>query len=976
MRQRILLVALALTFGCQGPTSVPDKGKKPVGAKASTSPKAVGGRLPLAEVPRTVDLTGKAKLAPIDLTGTARLISDKGLGILSNNSGSLISDKGGALIGNNGSGLISDNGGAVVGQNGASVVGQNGATFAVLQAAAKAPRAESILAEAEIEVLDAAGRLLVGADGKAIATRTDKSGDYAFKAELPAENLILRIRLNAALTANSTTGQLFAVLPKEQRTGALDLDTASSFGTRYVLDTYVNGAQATFDRLPASEADALRREIEAARGLLGDQAPTYAPADQVAALEALRAQAPALSQRLETIKALLLAGQANLGAGLQATKVAFSLPTGVVGDAAGNLYVSELASFRVRKIAKDGTVSNFAGTGARDAAGKAQGQTLEAVSAMAIGPDGALYLTQSLTGQIRRIAPDGTMSAVVDGVSNAADPIRFPGAVAAGSDGTLYVGETVRSGDAVGRVLSVKDGKITDVTPANAAKGGSGRMAWPGVGVAADGALYALEQKSGVLWRRPAGQAWAELAALTGTTQLTRLHVEADGSVLVSCTSAHQVLRVTPDGKSVAIAGNGQAGQAGDGGPATAARIGQPSGVWRAPDGNLFIADGDGYVRKVAPDGIISTIAGTSGILEGDALALAVNNPGGLAIDPQGRVVFAEAGSSTIKRIEDRRLTTLAGTFAGYAGDGGPATAAQFANPAGIAYAPDGSLFVVDVFNRAIRKIDPQGTVTTLLTEAGKAVSKEKGPFPAGLVPMNEPLACAVSPTGLVYWSDAKSHQVYRQRADGLAEVVAGTWDTAGDPEDGVAARDTKIHTPFQLSFDPQGNLYLAAFGNSRILRIAGGEPTSPIETVVGLTPDKFVGRLISGGFGNDEGAAATEAMLLGVTAFALDPKGGMLVAELGTAKLTSFGAASVGAASGIPPELIQLFPSSGCRIRRVAADGTIKTVAGDGTRVLNDPTTDDFVLYPLNLALDPQGGLVIADSALNQIKLLPAGSF
>jgi DNA-binding beta-propeller fold protein YncE len=960
-----IVLGTGLMAGCLAPTAkTPVKGSKPrtgVAVKADA-----GGRLPLAEPKRVIDpadLTAKTKLTAAELVGKAKLISDKGLGVISNNSGSLLS--------NNGAGLISDKGGGLISDKGGGVIGQNGANYALLQA--KGARPESLLADAEIEVLDAAGRVLVGPDGKPLGAVTGKDGAFALSASLPAENLVLRIRLYQG-------GQLFAMLPKDRRSGTLDLDTASSLGARYVLDRFVKGAQAVYDRLPGTEADALRAEIEAARGLLGDEAPAYRPADLVEATEALRKDAT-VDRRIETIEAILLAGQADLGAGLPATRVALSLPTGVVGDAAGNLYVAEMAAFRIRKIDREGRITVFAGTGARDADGAVQGQTLEAVSGVAMGPDGNLYVTQTLTGQIRRITPAGVMTPMLDVAAGAGGALDSPGAIAAGPDGTLYVGEAPNSGAERGRLVAVKDGVVTDLAPPGAG-GDTGKTSWEGVAVAPDGTVFAAEGRGRRVHRRKPGGAFEVLVALPGISSLSRLWAEADGSVLVSLPSEHRVVRVAADGTTTTLAGTGEHGLDGDGGPATAARLGQPAGLWRSAAGDLYVADGDGLVRKIASDGVITTVAGTTGLIEGDALSLSVNGPSGLAIDRDGKLVFAEGGSSTIKRLDGRSLTNFAGAGVGYAGDDGPASAAKFANPAGIAYGPDGTLWVIDAFNRAIRKIEPSGVVRTVVKEGTKALNGSSGPYPAGLAPMFEPLHCAVSPKGLLYWSDAKSHQVFRLREDGLAECVVGKYDVADDPAEDKPARECTVHTPLALAFDAKGDLYFVAAGNSRVLRIAQGDPASRVETVVGLVPDKFYGSFLGALAGGaapsaaaDEGKAATDVMLYGVSAICFDAEGGLYVAELGTSKLASFGAASL-AGGGIPAEILAGLPQTGTRIRRVGPDGRIRTVAGFGTAVMNDPTTDNMLLYPLSMVVDREGRLIIADTALNQIKMLPKGSY
>ncbi len=201
------------------------------------------------------------------------------------------------------------------------------------------------------------------------------------------------------------------------------------------------------------------------------------------------------------------------------------------------------------------------------------------------------------------------------------------------------------------------------------------------------------------------------------------LAVAADGSIVIA-DSGHNALRlVARDGTISTIAGNGQAGFSGDGGPATAATLNDPQGVAVYPDGTILVADLlNNRVRQIARNGVITTVAGTgqpgfSGD-GGPATAATLSSAVGVAIPPDGTIVIADLGADEqrVRKVaRDGTITTIAGNGqAGFSGDGGPATAASLSSPSGVAAATDGSVFIADSKNNRVRKIATDGTITTI----------------------------------------------------------------------------------------------------------------------------------------------------------------------------------------------------------------------------------------------------------------------
>jgi serine/threonine-protein kinase len=194
-------------------------------------------------------------------------------------------------------------------------------------------------------------------------------------------------------------------------------------------------------------------------------------------------------------------------------------------------------------------------------------------------------------------------------------------------------------------------------------------------------------------------------------TELTSLAIAPDGSVFVADGGAHRVRVIRPDGSIHAYAGTGERGDDGDGGPATGARFGRPAQLALDGDGNLYVADMDASrVRRVdAATGRISTIAGTGEAgLSGDggpATAAQLRWPMGVAVGPGGELYIADTDNHRVRRVDrDGTITTVAGSVRGADGDGGPAVDARLHGPGYLAVA-EGELYVADMRNQVVRVI-------------------------------------------------------------------------------------------------------------------------------------------------------------------------------------------------------------------------------------------------------------------------------
>ena len=232
------------------------------------------------------------------------------------------------------------------------------------------------------------------------------------------------------------------------------------------------------------------------------------------------------------------------------------------------------------------------------------------------------------------------------------------------------------------------------------------------------------------------------------------------------------------------IAGTGSASFSGDGGPANRATLNVAVDVAADRAGNIFIADQFNHrIRRIAPDGNISTVAGTGapGFAGDGGLAVnaQINTPTGIFTDGAGNLFIADVANNRIRKVDTSGIiTTLAGNGSrGYSGDGGPAIAASFLNAVRVAVDPSGNVFIADQSNHRIRRVTPAGTITTVAgngvgTPASGAFAGDGGP--AASASLNNPTALAVDNAGVLYFSDQFNHRIRKVALDQTITTVAG----------------------------------------------------------------------------------------------------------------------------------------------------------------------------------------------------------
>ncbi|MEI7435741.1 MAG: MBG domain-containing protein, partial [bacterium] len=328
---------------------------------------------------------------------------------------------------------------------------------------------------------------------------------------------------------------------------------------------------------------------------------------------------------------------------------------------------------------------------------------------------------------------------------------------------------------------------------------------------------------------------------------------------------------VSGDGIISTMAGNGSYGSTGDGGPATNASFSNIYRVGADAAGNVYVPDSfNNRVRKITAAGIITTIAGT-GVAGwsgdgGAATNAKLNMPESACVDALGVVYITDYNNNLIRRVGTNGIiTTVAGTGSyGYSGDGGPATNAKLGCPCETAVDAAGNLFVVDYGNSRIRRIGTNGIIQTI---AGTGAASYNGDgIAATNATLNFPQSVVVDTAGNVLVGDSGNNRIRRIGTNGIIRTIAGT-GTSGYNGDEIAATNAQLNNPNGMTFDADGNLFMADYGNNRVRRIG---TNGIISTCAGSGINGFSG----------DGGSATNAKM---SAFgvAVDSAGRLLIADL-----------------------------------------------------------------------------------------------
>jgi uncharacterized protein (TIGR03437 family) len=530
-------------------------------------------------------------------------------------------------------------------------------------------------------------------------------------------------------------------------------------------------------------------------------------------------------------------GTRPIESGVKAIDAKLDAPRNVAVDDAGNLYVSDFNAHRVYRLAADGQITAFAGSGVQGAGGDT-GPALAAQFAfpcgLAIDKSGALYIADSGNRAIRRVA-----GGIINTVRITSDwaYINLPTGVAVDNFGGLYVAST-----GFDQAIHIPPSGV----PAIVAKGARDVAMDPtGNPITNGGTLYLA---AGTFIRKVSTDLVAiTLAGVTsqfrgeGVAATTALfkspsdaRADSSGNIYVADTGNHRIRKISLNGTVTTFAGDGEAGYAGDGGPGPQARLNAPQALAVDPAGAVFVADTANHrIRKIIPAGTVSTVAGTGSAGEDDdgrpGVASRLNHPVGIVADPLGVIYFSDTGNNRVRRLSPTGLLqVVAGNGSkGYSGDGGFAAAAQLDGPRGLALDSAGNLYIADSGNHRIRVVTPAGLIITVAGNGVRGFSGDGGP--AAQANLDTPIAIAVDSARDLLIADAVNQRIRRVRNDGIISTVAGN-GVYGYSGDGGPAQVARLDTPAGLGLLPNGEVLVADRGNNRIRKLlpSGGSTGGP----------------------------------------------------------------------------------------------------------------------------------------------------
>ncbi len=300
----------------------------------------------------------------------------------------------------------------------------------------------------------------------------------------------------------------------------------------------------------------------------------------------------------------------------------------------------------------------------------------------------------------------------------------------------------------------------------------------------------------------------------TGFSDPFAVAIGSDGAVYISdAGESNRIRKIEPDKTVTTFAGGAEGYADGQG---LQASFNTPSGIAIDSKGNLYVADtGNNRIRKITPDGLVSTVAGdgSAGYLDGPAVSARFDGPIGITVDDRGNIYVADSYNDRIRLITpDGRVSTVAGAGRPGYGDG-PASDALFDTPCGVAVTKDGVLIVADTGNNVLRRITPEGDVTTLATV-----------FPVAANPsdLRKPVGVAITHDGFLYVAELERSRVLQIAPDGSAHIIAGA-----EAENTDAVVGTRFNQASGVAVDKKGDLYVADAANYLVRKLRPAPETA-----------------------------------------------------------------------------------------------------------------------------------------------------
>lgn len=592
----------------------------------------------------------------------------------------------------------------------------------------------------------------------------------------------------------------------------------------------------------------------------GSDARFYAPIDIAVSGEGVLYVLDSGNHRIRTISAegfveTFAGGNSGAQDGYR-TGAGFSRPESLALAADGTIYVADTGNHTIRKIAPDGMVTTFAGQAG--VSGTADGTGADArfnsPAGIAVDAAGNVYVSDTENYVIRKITPAGEVSTLagMSGLSGSSDgsgsAARFlqPRGLDVDSAGNIYVND-------------YRDEAIRKITPAGFVTTLTTGLSY-GRGVTVDkksGNIFATDTGHHLIKKiTPAGSATVFAGADVSTKSLDGIGTDAqfnspeglvlasNGDIFVADKNGHVIRKVDPNLLVTTWAGSlvNYAYGAIDGLRSTAA-FANPTGIAADASGNLYVADANATIRKIDPKGYVTTLAGAhqvTGNTDGPGATARFAYPTGIALAQDGTLYIADSFGDTIRKIDKAGVVTTPFGQPGISGStDGTGTAARFTGPTGVAFDSAGNLYVADTINSVIRKITPDGVVSTLAGRIGRHATLDGKGADAGF---NDPVGVAVDRSGIIYVTDAADHVVRKILPDGTVTTIGGLPGKEGTA-DGTGS-SVRFSRPWGIALDRWGFLYVTDSNNNTIRKglPAGAKSPSfteqPASVVVGAGHD------------------------------------------------------------------------------------------------------------------------------------------
>lgn len=580
----------------------------------------------------------------------------------------------------------------------------------------------------------------------------------------------------------------------------------------------------------------------------------------------------------------------------------------VAMDSLGNIYA--LSAGMVLKINSSGVVKKLAGTydvmGYVDGAGESA-QFFSPVG-IAVDSVGNVFVGDSNNNVIRKITPGGIVSTYAGIFGNSANvdgPLATAlfstpaGLVFDSSDNLFVIDNCTLRKITPGGIVSTLAGVAGDCDAVDGTGASARLSAYAGIGIDGSGNIY-LGSASGTLLQKVtsggvltslAGTAWAS-GSTNGTGSSARFSsingivVDGTGNVFVADRDNQLIRKITSAGVVTTFAGSASMTGTTDA-TGGAARFNTPSGITRATNGDIFIADTNNYtIRKITTGAVVTTVNGFAGAGDGTTNGAALTaakftNPSHLVVNSSGIIYVADTGNHLIRAISTSGVvSTLAGSagVSGYTNATG--TSAKFSNPNGVAVDSLGNIFVADIDNNAIRKITSGGVVTTF---AGSTAGVAGTTDATGTAARFEgPTDIAIDSSDNIYVTDTSNHTIRKITSGGVVTTIAGSAGVSGDT-DGTGS-GARFYYPEGIALDTSGNIYVGS--NATVRKITSGGVVTTLAGLAGTTDD------IDG--------IGTNARFSYIVSIAVDSQGGIYVAD-----------------------------SNNFKIKKITSGGSVTTIAG-----------------------------------------------